>query len=160
MWPKEYSKQYTRWLYTNWYASTPRKSRTAKSHSLIDIKPDSILINYIKGLLRFADVELADCGDVCRIKPEEYLKIGQFGPHIGAAILRSREAILNLRWGPSTDIWSFGSATVSIDSKPNPLDHTQPSHSSQVLFGVSITTSSSQVLRMQISKMKFFWYMV
>jgi casein kinase II subunit alpha len=59
------------------------------------------------------DVELADLGDVCRIAPEEYLKVGESGPHMGAAIFRSPEAMLQLRWGPSTDIWSFG-ATVSI----------------------------------------------
>jgi casein kinase II subunit alpha len=30
------------------------------------------------------------------------------GPHIGAAIFRSPEAMMQLRWGQSTDIWSFG----------------------------------------------------
>jgi len=71
-------------------------------------------VNYSTGSskLRFADVQLADFGDVCRIDPQDYLKVGVPGPHIGAAIFRSPEAILELRWGQSTDIWSFG-ATVS-----------------------------------------------
>ncbi|KAL3421966.1 serine/threonine protein kinase [Phlyctema vagabunda] len=83
-------------------------------YSHTDIKPDNVLVNYSKGPLRFADVELADCGDVCRISREEYLKVGEFGPHIGAAIFRSPEAMLNLRWGPSTDIWSFGATLISL----------------------------------------------
>ncbi len=37
------------------------------------------------------------------------------GHIIGAAIFRSPEAMLNLRWKASTDIWSFG-ATVSDQS--------------------------------------------
>jgi hypothetical protein len=47
---------------------------------------------------------------------------------MGAAIFRSPEAMLNLRWGPSTDIWSFG-ATVSIHSALHHLDDTHISHS-------------------------------
>ncbi|TVY87509.1 Serine/threonine-protein kinase [Lachnellula willkommii] len=94
-----------------------------------DIKPDNILANYGKGPLRFADIQLADLGDVCRVDPAEYLKIGIAGSHIGAAIFRSPEAMLNLRWGPSTDIWSFGATLISLIwglhyhiFKPSPQD--------------------------------------
>lgn len=78
----------------------------------VDIKPDNILVNYGTETSRFADVQLADFGDVTRIDTQEYLKIGMDGPHMGAAIFRSPEAMMQLRWGQSTDIWSFG-ATVS-----------------------------------------------
>jgi len=36
--------------------------------------------------------------------------------------------MLKLRWGSSTDIWSFG-ATVSDVTAPYHLDHTYQSHS-------------------------------
>ena len=67
-------------------------------------------------------------GMFVELNPQEYLKIGKFGPDIGAAIFRSPEAMLNLRWGSSTDIWSFG-ATVSDVAAPYYLDHTHHSHS-------------------------------
>ncbi|KAL3420436.1 serine threonine protein kinase [Phlyctema vagabunda] len=96
-----------------------------------DIKPDNILVDYGDGPSRFADVQLADCGDVCRIDSEEYLKVGVDGSHIGAAIFRSPEAMLQLRWGPSTDIWSFGTTLISLIRgldwhmfKPSPQDAT------------------------------------
>ncbi|TVY42127.1 Casein kinase II subunit alpha, partial [Lachnellula occidentalis] len=94
-----------------------------------DIKPDNILANYGQGPLRFADIQVADLGDVTRINPAEYLEIGKSGSHIGAAIFRSPEAMLNLRWGPSTDIWSFGATLISFIwgchyhiFKPDPKD--------------------------------------
>ncbi len=74
-----------------------------------DVKPDNVLINYGNDTTRFSRVALGDCGDVCRINPNadplEKIHV------ISAAILRSPEAHLNLRWGPPTDIWSLG-ATV------------------------------------------------
>ncbi|EPE35592.1 Protein kinase-like (PK-like) [Glarea lozoyensis ATCC 20868] len=72
-----------------------------------DIKPDNILVNYSSAEstdMRFNDVQLADFGDVTRIDAKEYLKIGLPGPLMGAAIFRSPEAILELRWGQSTEI--------------------------------------------------------
>jgi casein kinase II subunit alpha len=78
------------------------------THIFTDIKPDNILVNYGTGSSRFADVQLADFGDVTRIDPKNYLKVGMDGPHMGAAIFRSPEAMMQLRWGQSTDIWSFG----------------------------------------------------
>lgn len=83
---------------------------------LTDVKPDNILVNYGTGSSRFADVQLADFGDVTRIDPEDYLKVGLDGPHMGAAFFRSPEAMMQLRWGQSTDIWSFGT-TVSRTSQ-------------------------------------------
>lgn len=82
-----------------------------------DIKPDNILINYDGegGVIRIKDVELSDFGDTCRIDPREHMKPGEFGEPIGAHIFRSPEALLSLRWGAPTDIWSFGT-TVSITS--------------------------------------------
>jgi casein kinase II subunit alpha len=78
-----------------------------------DVKPDNVLVNYGSGPARFSDVALGDCGDVFRVDlnadPRNMAK--EDGHIIGAAIYRSPEAMLNLRWGTATDIWSFG-ATV------------------------------------------------
>lgn len=76
----------------------------------VDVKPDNILVNYGDGPTRFSEVKLGDCGDTYRVDPNADPK--EDGHIIGAAIFRSPEAMLNLRWGTPTDIWSFG-ATVS-----------------------------------------------
>jgi len=75
----------------------------------IDFKPDNVLINYGNDATRFSRVALGDCGDVYRFNPNA----GSLEEShvISAAIFRSPEAQLNLRWGPPTDIWSLG-ATV------------------------------------------------
>lgn len=74
-----------------------------------DVKPDNVLINYGNDGTRFSRVALGDCGDVYRFNPNaDSLEDGHA---ISAAIFRSPEAQLNLRWGPPTDIWSLG-ATV------------------------------------------------
>ena len=69
---------------------------------MADVKPDNILVNYSDSGSRFSDVKLADCGDSTHVDSvvEEHI--------IGATIFRSPEAILNLIWGPPTDIWSLG----------------------------------------------------
>ncbi len=74
---------------------------------MADVKPDNILVNYSKNGSRFSDVKLADCGDSRHVDSivEEHV--------IGAPIFRSPEAILNLIWGPSTDIWSLGATARS-----------------------------------------------
>ena len=56
---------------------------------------------------------LGDCGDVFSVDPKASPL--EEGHVIGAAIFRSPEAMLNLRWRAPTDIWSFG-ATVSDQS--------------------------------------------
>lgn len=76
----------------------------------VDVKPDNILVNYGDGPTRFSEVKLGDCGDTYRVDPNADPK--EEGHIIGAAIFRSPEAMLNLKWGTPTDIWSFG-ATVS-----------------------------------------------
>lgn len=84
----------------------------AKVNKNPDVKPDNILLNQGTGSSRFTEVELADCGDVTWVDPKNHLKVGLDGPHMGAAIFRSPEAMIELRWGTPTDIWSFGT-TVS-----------------------------------------------
>ncbi|RDL39554.1 uncharacterized protein BP5553_03894 [Venustampulla echinocandica] len=61
------------------------------------IKPDNIFVNYDTGSSRFTDVQLAGFGDVTRIDPLNYLNVGINGPHMGAAIFRSPEAMMQLR---------------------------------------------------------------
>ena len=87
--------------------------------SIIDIKPNNILVNYGHDSARFSEVQLGDCGDTCMVDPNADPLQGHV---IGAAIFRSPEAMLNLRWKAPTDIWSFG-ATVSwiYPTAPRPL---------------------------------------
>ena len=82
------------------------QASTSNSGDGTDIKPDNILVNYGNGSARFSEVQLGDCGDAYRIKPNA--NPFEEGHIIGAAIFRSPEAMLNLRWGLPTDIWSFG----------------------------------------------------
>jgi casein kinase II subunit alpha len=85
----------------------------------LDIKPDNILVNYGgadgDGINRFSEVALAECADPYKINPDA--DPFEEGHLIGAAIFRSPEANLQLRWGTATDIWSFG-ATVRFSSLP------------------------------------------
>ncbi|PVH82014.1 putative serine/threonine protein kinase [Cadophora sp. DSE1049] len=94
-----------------------------------DVKPDNILINYGGGPCRFREVELGDCGDACLVNAKDHLKLGENGHMIGAHMFRSPEAMLNLRWGTATDIWSFGTTLISLIwglgwhiFKPDPKD--------------------------------------
>ncbi|KAL9121403.1 MAG: hypothetical protein Q9187_002042 [Circinaria calcarea] len=77
-----------------------------------DVKPDNILVNYGTEPNRFSEVELGDCGDTFRVDPNG--DPNEDGHIIGAAIFRSPEAMLNLRWGTPTDIWSFGATLISL----------------------------------------------
>ncbi|KAI9729161.1 MAG: hypothetical protein M1834_007068 [Cirrosporium novae-zelandiae] len=82
---------------------------------IVDIKPDNILVDYHnEGPSQFREIELGDCGDVWRVDPKDHLKVGEHGHGIGAAMFRSLEAMLNLRWGAPTDIWFFGT-TVRLN---------------------------------------------
>ncbi|RDW79346.1 uncharacterized protein DSM5745_06198 [Aspergillus mulundensis] len=69
-----------------------------------DIKPDNVLVNYGADDVRFADVQLADCGSTVPADSGH----ARDGDLIGAPIWRSPEAQLRIGWGPPTDIWSFG----------------------------------------------------
>ena len=70
-----------------------------------------MLVNFGDASRRFSEVQLGDCGDAHRFNPEaDPLEEGHV---IGAAIFRSPEAMLNLRWGPPTDIWSLGTTVSS-----------------------------------------------
>ncbi|KIN07780.1 hypothetical protein OIDMADRAFT_140304 [Oidiodendron maius Zn] len=66
------------------------------------------------GSCRFREVELGDCGDACFVNPKDHLKLGKNGHIIGAHMFRSPEALLNLRSGAPTDIWSFGTTLISL----------------------------------------------
>lgn len=78
-----------------------------------DIKPNNILANYgDDGGNRFSEVELGDCEDIYRVDPNA--DVFEEGHIIGAAIFRSPEANLQLRWGTPTDIWSFGATLISL----------------------------------------------
>ena len=67
-----------------------------------DIKLDNVLINYGNDITRFSRVALEDCDDVYRFN----LNVGSLerSHMINAAIYRSPETQLNLRWGSSIDI--------------------------------------------------------
>ena len=99
-------------LHENGYVHTgniaPQSFKGSVSNSCdgTDIKPDNVLVNYGHDVARFSEVQLGDCGDVYRFNPKADLF--EEGHIIGAAIFRSPEAMLNLRWGPPTDIWSLG----------------------------------------------------
>ncbi len=84
---------------------------TSNHYDGTDVKPDNVLVNYEYDLARFSEVQLSDCDEVYRFDP----KADPFdeGHIIGAAIFRSPEAMLNLRWGPPTDIWSWGTTVCS-----------------------------------------------
>lgn len=76
-----------------------------------DVKLDNIFVNHGTGdNQRFADIQLGDCGGVVS-QESSFAKDGHI---IGAAFTRSPEATLQLPWGAATDIWSFGTAILSL----------------------------------------------
>lgn len=64
---------------------------------------------------RFSEVGLGECGDVFVIDLNADPKdlANEDGHVIGAAVFRSPEAMLNLKWGTATDIWSFDATNSS-----------------------------------------------
>lgn len=72
------------------------------------MKPSNILINYDKGEDRFSEVELADLGGTVSID-SEFAKNGML---TGTSLFRAPEIHLEISWGTTADIWSFG-VTVS-----------------------------------------------
>ncbi|KAK4982672.1 hypothetical protein LTR50_007633 [Elasticomyces elasticus] len=96
-----------------------------------DVKPDNILLNFSNDGARVVDAKLADCGkqpdlsisfaanlyegfagDAWHVGHDVDPK-GE-GHVIGAAIFRSPEAMLQMRWATPTDIWSFGATLISL----------------------------------------------
>jgi hypothetical protein len=84
----------------------------------LDVKPDNILVNFGSATHRLKDVELGDCGDVYLLNPEDNLKIGEERHAIGAPMFSSPEVMLRMRWGPATDIWSFGTTVSPFETTP------------------------------------------
>lgn len=76
-----------------------------------DVKLDNIFVNHgMGGNHRFSDIQLGDCGGVV----SQESSFARDGHIIGAAFTRSPETTLQLPWGTSTDIWSFGTAMLSL----------------------------------------------
>jgi serine/threonine protein kinase len=75
-----------------------------------DIKLDNIFVNHGQGHQRFSEIQLGDCGGVV----SQDCSFAEGGQVIGAAFTRSPEATFQLPWGTVTDIWSFGTAILSL----------------------------------------------
>ncbi|KAK3899873.1 kinase-like domain-containing protein [Staphylotrichum tortipilum] len=75
-----------------------------------DIKLDNIFINRGRGAQRLFEVQLGDCGGVV----SHASPFARNGHVIGAAFTRSPEATLQLPWTTATDVWSFGTALLSL----------------------------------------------
>lgn len=82
--------------------------RTVAQAQHADIKPSNILVNYgHEQHGRFKDVRVADFGSTISQDSSHAIS----GDPIGTPMFRSPEAHIQMKWGTSTDIWSFG-ATV------------------------------------------------
>ncbi|PYI09289.1 kinase-like protein [Aspergillus sclerotiicarbonarius CBS 121057] len=68
-----------------------------------DIKPSNILVNYGRDS-RFSEVQLADCGGVVSVDSE----FAKDGVLTGTSLFRAPEVHLEMPWGTTADIWSFG----------------------------------------------------
>ncbi|KAJ4388581.1 hypothetical protein N0V93_006039 [Gnomoniopsis smithogilvyi] len=75
-----------------------------------DVKLDNIFVNHSTDGSRFSNIKLGDCGGVVP-EQSDFAKEGHL---IGAVVNRSPEASLGVRWGTSTDIWSFGTCILSL----------------------------------------------
>ncbi|KAK1579442.1 serine/threonine protein kinase [Colletotrichum navitas] len=75
-----------------------------------DLKLDNVFVNYGQNKQRFSEIQLGDCGGVVS-KDSSFAREGH---PIGATFTRSPEALLQLSWGTSTDVWSFGNAILSL----------------------------------------------
>lgn len=76
-----------------------------------DVKLDNIFVNHgMGGNYRFSDIQLGDCGGVV----SQESSFARDGHIIGAAFTRSPETTLQPPWGTATDIWSFGTAMLSL----------------------------------------------
>ncbi|TKA76808.1 hypothetical protein B0A49_00544 [Cryomyces minteri] len=77
-----------------------------------DVKPDNVLLNFDSDGARVVEAKLADFGDAWDVGHDVDPK-GE-GHIIGAAIFRSPEAMLQMRWATPTVIWSFGATLISL----------------------------------------------
>lgn len=75
------------------------------------VRPTNALVSYRPSDDEIVDVQLADLDSTVH-EDSEHAKDGQ---HMVTPMFRSPEAILQMRWGRPTDIWSFG-AMVSHSS--------------------------------------------
>ncbi|KAL2130813.1 hypothetical protein VTI74DRAFT_5924 [Chaetomium olivicolor] len=75
-----------------------------------DIKLDNIFVNHGRGDRRFSEVQLGDCGGVV----SQQSSFAREGHVIGAGFTRSPEVTFQLPWSTATDIWSFGTAMLSL----------------------------------------------
>ena len=80
--------------------------------SLADIEPRNVLVNYGRDNSDrpFPKVLLASFGSAVHADSGHARK----GAPIGTPAFRSPEAHLSIRWGPATDIWSFGAMVGSV----------------------------------------------
>jgi len=89
-----------------WLAIPGQKLIRLLTIGIADVKPDNILVSYNAGQGQFSEVEFGDCSNVYHIPLEDNSSVDR--PVIGAAMFRSPEVNLSLRWDTSTDIWSLG----------------------------------------------------
>ncbi|KAB5547133.1 kinase-like domain-containing protein [Coniochaeta sp. 2T2.1] len=77
-----------------------------------DVKLDNVFVNHGQGDgdRRFSDIQLGDCGGAV----SQESSFAREGHVIGAAFTRSPEAMFQVPWGTATDIWSFGTAMLSL----------------------------------------------
>ncbi|KAF2963789.1 hypothetical protein GQX73_g9785 [Xylaria multiplex] len=75
-----------------------------------DVKLDNVLVNYGQGDQRFSKIQLSDFGGAV----SQDSSFAKEGHTIGATFTRSPEAMLQLSWGTSTDVWSFRNTILSL----------------------------------------------
>ncbi|OLN95709.1 Serine/threonine-protein kinase cst-1 [Colletotrichum chlorophyti] len=80
-----------------------------------EVKLDKIFVNYGQSGQRFSETQLGNCGGVVH-KDSTFAMEGHL---IGAAFTRSPEAMFQLSWDTSTDVWSFGNA-VGVSNHGSP----------------------------------------
>ncbi|KAK1767970.1 kinase-like domain-containing protein [Phialemonium atrogriseum] len=77
-----------------------------------DIKLNNIFVNYrdSKNEIRFSNVQLGDFGSTYP-QDSEWAKTGTV---IGAPLWNSPEVLMETPWNTATDIWSFGTVSISL----------------------------------------------
>lgn len=80
---------------------------------------DNVLVNYVDPSQncsdqQFKDVQLADLESAVHVSS----RFCEDRDEIGTPIWRSPEAQLGLKWGPPTDVWSFGTMVTDFSASP------------------------------------------